>query len=284
MEKEIVLITGASSGFGYKTALHLAKDGYLVIATMRDLHKKEALLDEARMQNTLQNIVVLQLDVTNKEDLNDVKNVINSTYGRLDVLINNAGYCLGGMTEYVEMIQWEQQLNTNVLGVVATTKAFIPMMRKRRKGKIINIGSISGRFGFPGLGAYTTSKFALSGFSESLRLELAPFNVSVSLIEAGAFKTSIWDKSLEDVDYEYDQDYENYSQFITNKAKESAKQAEDPSQVIELIVKICRSKKPRFRYPIGKGVKRMIYLKTVLPWFFIERILLNMLNKKRKQH
>jgi NAD(P)-dependent dehydrogenase (short-subunit alcohol dehydrogenase family) len=279
MDKKIVLITGASSGFGFLTTIHLAIRGYFVIATMRDLTKKENLLVEARKRNIVDNIEVLQLDVTNKDDIFKVKNHIESKYGKLDILINNAGYCLGGLIEYANMDEWEQQINTNVLSVVAVTKAFIPMMRKRRCGNVINIGSVSGHFGFPGMGAYVTSKFALSGFSESLRLELAPFDIHVSIIEASSFKTNIWDKSLENVNLDCDVDYKSYIHFVYEQAKHTASTADDPQKIVQLIEKICRSKKPRLRYPIGKSAKKLILAKTILPWSIIERVVLRKLKK-----
>jgi NAD(P)-dependent dehydrogenase (short-subunit alcohol dehydrogenase family) len=281
MEREIALITGASSGFGFLTTLYLAEQGYFVIATMRNLNKAERLVTEAKKRKLNDYIDVQKLDVTNHDDLDDVFKYVQTNYGWLDILINNAGYCLGGVTEYANMSEWEEQLNTNVLGVIAVTKAFIPMMRKNRSGKIINIGSISGRFGFPGMGAYVTSKFALSGFSESLRLELIPFNIKVSLIEAGSFKTSIWEKSLNQVDLNYDADYENLTKVIYQEAEETARLAEDPMKVTRLIEKICRKKEPRFRYQVGKGVKTMIVLKAILPWTWMESIVLKKLNKNR---
>lgn len=274
MDKETVLITGTSSGFGFLAAIHLAKKGYFVIATMRDMSKKELLLTEAKKRNVTNNIEVLSLDVNNSNDIFEVKKHIETQYGKLDILINNAGFCLGGMTEFANLHEWKHQFDTNVLSVVAVTQAFIPMMRERRKGRIINIGSISGRFGFPGMGAYATSKFALSGLSESLRLELMPFNIHVSIIEAGSFKTNIWDKSLENVELKLHKDYDNFIQFIYKEAKQTAEQAEDPKEVILLIEKICRSKKPRLRYLVGKGVKLMVFLKAILPWSFIEAMFL----------
>lgn len=277
MNKEIILITGASSGFGYLASLHLAEKGYFVIATMRDLSKKELLLSEAKKRNVFDYIDVLQLDVTNSDEILEVKEFIENKYNRLDILINNAGYCLGGMTEFLDLNDWEQQLQTNVLSVVAITQSFIPMMRARRKGKIINIGSVSGCFGFPGMGAYVTSKFALSGFSESLRLELKPFNIDVSIVEAGSFKTKIWEKSLGTVELKLHQDYEKMMQFVYNEAIQSANNAEEPEKVIQLIEKICMSEKPRFRYKVGKGVKLMTFLKGILPWSLIEGMILKKL-------
>ncbi|OIJ11089.1 short-chain dehydrogenase [Anaerobacillus alkalilacustris] len=279
MEKTIVLITGTNSGFGYLATLHLAKQGYFVVATMRDLNKKHLLIEEAKKNNILNNIDVLQLDVTKDQEINEIKNYVQQRYHKIDILINNAGYCCGGMTELLSINDWKYQLETNVLGVVSVTQAFLPMMRERRKGKIINIGSISGRFGFPGLGAYATSKFALSGFSESLRLEILPFNIYVSIIEAGSFQTDIWKKSLSEVQLSEQQDYHGFMKLIFNEANKTAKKAADPNKVVLLIEKISKARNPKLRYQVGSGVKSMIFWKNILPWSLLEKIILVKLNK-----
>jgi NAD(P)-dependent dehydrogenase (short-subunit alcohol dehydrogenase family) len=273
MAKEMVLITGASSGFGYLAALELAKSNYFVIATIRNLTNKRLLLDQAEKMGIRENIEILQLDVTNQVQIEEVKNYVLRAYGTIDILINNAGYSVGGMTEQLDLEQWRAQLETNLFGVIAVVQAFLPAMREKRKGKIINLGSISGRFGFPGLGAYATSKFALSGFSESLRLELVPFHIHVSLIEAGSYKTRIWEKALANVPYTGKDDYNEYMRNIYQSAEKTAQKAGDPSEVIDTILQICTSPKPKFRYQVGKGVKMMILLKNILPWPVIEWII-----------
>lgn len=279
MDKKLVVITGTSSGFGFLLALALATQGYYVIATMRDMTKKKRLLSEAKKQN-ISNLEVVQLDVTNSQQIEELKNYIETSFGNIDVLVNNAGYCAGGMTEHISMDEWIAQFETNVFSVVAITKAFLPMMRKQKRGKIVNIGSISGRFGFPAMGAYASSKWALAGFSESLRLELLPFNIYVSLVEAGSFQTDIWGKSLQNVQIKPEQEeYKEYLQFIYHSAQQTANQAEDPQKVIHLIKKICDAKKPKLRYQVGKGVKLQIALKTVLPWSAIETVFIKKIRK-----
>lgn len=278
MNQEIVLITGTSSGFGYLAALQLAAKGYFVIATMRDLTKKEFLLEAAKKRNVDQNLMIYQLDVTKSNEITAVKEMIMTQFGKLDILINNAGYCLGGLTELTSLKDWHLQLHTNVLSVVEMTQAFIPVMRQRRKGKIINIGSVSGRIGFPGMAAYSTSKFALSGFSEALRLELAPFHIHVSIIEPGSFKTNIWEKSLGQVELIDESDYQYMMNQIYKEAQLSATRADDPLKVVKVIEKICASNKPKLRYPVGKGIKNLIFFKNLLPWSWVEKIVLKRFN------
>ncbi|ARK28421.1 SDR family oxidoreductase [Halalkalibacter krulwichiae] len=282
MDKQIVLITGSSSGFGYLTTLELAKRGYLVIATMRDLTKKTALIHQAKQLNITENIITIQLDVTDETQLQKLEDTIKQRFGKIDILINNAGYSVGGVTEQIDVNTWKAQLETNVFGVIAVTKAFLPLMRERRAGKIINIGSISGQFGFPGLGPYVTSKFALSGFSESLRLELLPFNIHVSLIEAGSFKTKIWTKALNQKSSYHNEDYDQFVSNVRQAANRSADDAEDPQKVIHVILQICTAERPKFRYQVGKGVKRLLALKNFLPWPIIEwAIQKKLYNQKR---
>ena len=231
----------------------------------------------------LDNLKILQLDVTNLDQINELKESIYKQYETIDILINNAGYSVGGMTEHVSLQEWREQLDTNLFGVIAVTKAFLPLMRKKRGGKIINLGSISGRFGFPGLGPYVTSKFALSGFSESLRLELLPFHIYVSLIEAGSFKTDIWEKALSNNHFADENDYTPYLKKIYQAAEQSAKNAADPKEVIQVIQKICSSNKPKFRYQVGKGVRSLVILKNLLPWSFAERMIIKQIYRSEQK-
>ncbi|RKL69293.1 short-chain dehydrogenase [Salipaludibacillus neizhouensis] len=278
MKESIVLVTGANSGFGMGITLELANKGYKVIATMRSTEKQEQLRIEANDRLIPKGrIDVQRLDVTNQDEIDTIYNYILNTYGTLDILINNAGYTQGGVIEEIDGLQWEEQFKTNVFGVVSLTKSFIPVMRKNRSGKIINLGSISGRIGLPGLGPYAASKFALEGFSESLRLELQPFNVYTSLIEAGSFKTGIWKKGLEKAPLSRVPDYKDLMNSLNNHVKKMDKQAQNPQIVMDTVIKICETSRPHLRYPVGKGVKAITFLKSFLPWAIVERIVLRMM-------
>lgn len=273
VKRKLVLITGTSSGFGLLTALTLAKHGYFVIAAMRDLSKKEKLLSLAKKEGIDQQIEIVSLDVTNKEDIDQLIASIEEKYGFIHILINNAGYCQGGLVEQIPMNDWEKQFQTNFFSCVALTKAVLPTMRRRREGKIIFLGSISGRIGLPGMGAYASSKFALEGFVESLRLEVKPFQIDISIIEAGSFQTNIWEKSIKDVEGEVEEDYASMFQAVFSSAKQSAKQAGDPMEVVNLILHICETRNAKLRYPIGKGVKLTTFLKNILPWELVEKFI-----------
>ncbi|MFA9557007.1 SDR family oxidoreductase [Evansella sp. AB-rgal1] len=274
MRQEIVFITGCSSGFGLLATLKLANKNFFVIATMRDIHNQSLLMELAREMGIEDNIKVLQLDVTKQEQIADIVSLIKVKYGRIDILINNAGECLGGISELLSLEKWKMQFETNFFSVVSITNAFLPLMREQKKGKIINIGSISGIIGLPGLGAYAASKFALEGYSESLRYELLPFNIYVSIVEAGSFNTNIWSKSFNTIDGSLvTSEYDSFIKKIFEHAKEAAQQSEDPSLVISLITSICSKNKPRLRYPIGKGVRFVSVIKNIIPSFIIERVI-----------
>ncbi|MDQ0208986.1 SDR family oxidoreductase [Alkalicoccobacillus murimartini] len=272
-----VLITGASSGFGYLTTLALARAGYEVYATMRDLSNSSSLLSEAEQLGCAHHIRLYPLDVTKEADIQQLKQQLSEEKRQVDILINNAGYCQGGPTEAVKMEKWRNQFDTNVLGVIALTKAFLPEMRKRRRGKIIMLSSISGRFGFPALGPYSASKFALEGFSESLRLEMLPFGVHVSLVEPGPFRTKIWEKGMQEASIGEDDDYLPYIHMLMASATHSASKSGNPAKVVHKILEIARSKRPKLRYPIGRSSRMLLLFKWILPWSVIERVVMNKL-------
>jgi NAD(P)-dependent dehydrogenase (short-subunit alcohol dehydrogenase family) len=182
MTQKTAIVTGSSSGFGLLTAIELALKGFTVIATMRDVNKAQPLLELAK-ENRVENFIhVLPLDVTSTESILLFRDKLEN-YPSIDVLVNNAGYALGGFSEELLIEDYRLQFETNFFGLIAVTQTVLPLMRAKKQGRIINMSSISGRIGFPGLSAYVASKHALEGYSESLRLELKPFGIDVSLIE-----------------------------------------------------------------------------------------------------
>ncbi|KIL40473.1 short-chain dehydrogenase [Gordoniibacillus kamchatkensis] len=268
-ERPVAIVTGASSGFGLGASIALARHGYLVIATMRDTGKKGPLLEQSERLGIAERVVCCELDVTNEARATSLAAQAAEGYGRIDVLLNNAGFAVAGFVEDIGMDAWRRQFETNLFGAVAMTKAVLPAMRARRSGRIINIGSVSGRFGFPAMGPYAASKFALEGFSESLRLELLPFGVYVSLIEPGAYKTNIWNTGS--FSMPPDSPYGRQAQAMLREMRRTADTAGDPDEVVQRIVRIATSKKPpKLRYPVGRGVRRNMALKALLPWSWIE--------------
>jgi NAD(P)-dependent dehydrogenase (short-subunit alcohol dehydrogenase family) len=166
---------------------------------------------------------------------------------------------------------------------VAVTKAVLPSMRERRSGKIVNISSISRRIGFPSMGPYVASKFAVEGFSESLRLEMLPYGVHVVLIEPGSYKTDIWSKGLGAVTINPNSPYAKEMKAIFKYVNQVADTAPDPDEVIQQIVQAAKSPSPKLRYPVGKGVKLGIVLKNVMPWKWWERMVIKRLRKRLRK-
>lgn len=281
MCERIAIVTGTNSGIGLLTAVELAKNDIFVIATMRDVNKKDYLIEKAKAYNVEHLLDIVELDVTKPENINELKKYILDKYETVDILVNNAGYCLGGLVEYISVEEYKNQFETNLFGAIEMTKAFLPIMRENKKGQIINIGSVSGSFGFPGMSPYTASKFAIRGFSESLRLELLPLNIYVSIVEPGAFKTKVWDKGLENIQKEVNEDYQLYLENIYEKANLSKEKGGNPKEVAELVAKISISKKPKFYYTVGFGSKFLIYSKRIIPWIIIEKIAMKIITKNR---
>ena len=272
MEKKIVVITGSSSGFGFLTALAFAQQGFHVIATMRNITKSEELLAQAKAFRCSDNIQILPLDITDSES---IVNFVGSLT-KVNILVNNAGFALAGFSEDTSVNEFKCQLETNFFGTVAITNAILPLMRRQKSGRIINVSSISGVVGFPGLSSYVASKHALEGWSECLRLETARFGIWVSLIEPGSYKTNIWSggtqiaqkaQSTESAYYNFYKDIEAY-------ALKNQDSMGEPDEVAGKIVKIAAAEKPKLRYPIGKGISLFIFLKRILPWSWWQALVL----------
>ncbi|WNS73548.1 oxidoreductase [Bacillus sp. DTU_2020_1000418_1_SI_GHA_SEK_038] len=280
MNRKIAVITGASSGFGLLTAIELAKKNYDVIATMRDTNKSETLLSEARLNRVKGNITVSQLDVTSQPSIENLKQYVEKI-GRIDLLFNNAGYASAGFVEEIPIDEYRKQFETNFFGAIAVTQSFLPLMRSQGKGTIINMSSISGRMGFPGMSPYVSSKHALEGWSECLRLEMKPFGVKVVLIEAGSYKTNIWSsgKHITERSLHEESPYYHYMRQIQQYIENGSDSFGDPREVARKITKIAENHQPELRYPIGKGVKQSLLMRNMFKWTFWEKAFIKILNK-----
>ena len=192
-KKAVAVVTGSSSGIGYETSLLLAKNGFFTYATMRSPDKSNKIIN--LKQNEKLPLEVLRLDVTDDKSVKEaIKKIVNER-GRIDVLVNNAGYALVGPLEELSIQEFKEQFETNVFGVIRVIKEILPIMRKLRHGIIVNISSVAGRTGFPLTSAYVSSKFALEGLSESIAYEIEQFGIKVILIEPGVIKTN-FDRNL----------------------------------------------------------------------------------------
>ncbi len=273
-DKKVILITGCSSGFGFLTAARLSTRGHFVFATMRDLERRFPLEEEVKRRGGVVNF--LPLDVTDQASIKTVISHIGSQYGHIDVLINNAGLGLGGFFEDLSDQDIRKQMEVNFFGVQNVTRQVIPFMRTKRRGKIINISSVAGFSSSPCLGAYNASKWALEGFSESLRQELKFFGIDVLLVEPGTYKTKIFYENAH-----YAKNYSNphspyflISLFLERKVRRYVDNLKkDPEDVARLIEKLIEKKHPPFRsHPDWES--RMLFLfKRIIPYRIYERIL-----------
>src|SRR5919109_2516960 len=185
---KVAVVTGSSTGIGYETSIILARNAFLTYATMRNLNKSQNIKLVATKENLP--IHIKQLDVTDGTSINNAIQAISSETGRIDVLVNNAGYGLNGAFEDLAMDEIKAQYETNVFGLIRTTQAVLPTMRRQKSGTIVNISSGAGRFGLPGASAYVSTKFAVEGLSESISYELEPFEIKLVIVEPGVIRTN----------------------------------------------------------------------------------------------
>ncbi|WP_036824267.1 oxidoreductase [Pontibacillus yanchengensis] len=268
MVQKTAIVTGASSGFGLLITVELAKRGFLVYATMRNLEKSHHVTEAVPSADVLSRIQFEPLDVTNHDSIEQFKQFIK-TLKRVDVLVNNAGYALGGFSEEITIDEYRAQFETNVFGTMAVTQTVLPTMRKQKSGTIINMSSISGLIGFPGISPYVASKHALEGYSESLRLELKPYGINVAIVQPGSFKTNIWTtgKQISERSLQETSPYYNYMEKIEAEMKAGEENLGEPQDVAELVASLAEKRKIKYlRYPVGKGVRNMMRLKKLVPW------------------
>jgi NAD(P)-dependent dehydrogenase (short-subunit alcohol dehydrogenase family) len=255
--QKVAVVTGSSSGIGYETALTLARNGFLTYATMRNLAKSENIKSIATIEKL--SIRINQLDVTDDKSVNNAVQATVSEAGTIDLLVNNAGYALSGAFEDVAMEEVKDQYETNVFGVIRTTQAVLPIMRRQKSGIIVNISSGAGRFGYPGGSAYVSTKFALEGLSESMAYELEPFGIKVILVEPGVIKTNFASGMV--IAKKSQNPNSPYSQIMQKMATSFEQMLENASSadlVAKVVLKAVRSENPSLRYLAGKDVEMWI--------------------------
>jgi NAD(P)-dependent dehydrogenase (short-subunit alcohol dehydrogenase family) len=272
---KVALITGASSGFGLLTSVALARRGWRVLATMRDLNRRGKLEEAARAAGVLEHIEFFALDVTNSEQIAELAASIASRPDPLNAIVNNAGFAMAGFAEDVTDGELRQQFETNFFGAAAMTRAFLPQMRRQGAGHIVMISSISGRMGFPGVGSYVASKFALEGWAESLRLEMKPLGIQVVLVEPGSFETDIWSRNAILSAQTQDANSPNAARIARLLgSRESGKLKAYPQVVADGIAAILDDPHPRLRYVFGWDAHLGLALKRLLPSRLLEWLLI----------
>ena len=248
-----LLITGVSSGFGRALAKEALANGYRVIGTVRNAEAKAA-FEQLHGQNAL----AFELDVTHFTTIDALIADIEEQQGPIDVLVNNAGYGHEGIMEESSLEEMRRQFDVNVFGAVAITKAVLPFMRKRRRGHILNITSMGGFITMPGISYYCGSKFALEGISETLSKELAPFNIHVTAVAPGSFRTDWAGRSMVRSARSIS-DYDALFNPIRQAREEkSGKQLGDPQKAARAMLAIIESDNPPAHLLLGSDALKLV--------------------------
>jgi NAD(P)-dependent dehydrogenase (short-subunit alcohol dehydrogenase family) len=252
----LALVTGASTGIGRACALHLAGLGFHVLAGVRD------------QADAPDNLEALRLDVTSEPD---VAAAAERVGGELHVLVNNAGIAISGPVEVVPIDEWRRQLEVNLLGQVAVTRALLPAVLRAR-GRIVNMSSIGGRVANPLFGPYSASKFALEAVSDALRREVAAHGVRVVSIEPGGIATPIWDKGMDDarrvmrgMTEEQERRYGGLIATVTKAVERIAREGLPPEEVAKVVGEAVLADRPRARYVVGREAKIQALAARLLP-------------------
>jgi NAD(P)-dependent dehydrogenase (short-subunit alcohol dehydrogenase family) len=274
-EEKVAVVSASSSGIGLLTAVELALNGYRVVATMRNLESRGRLEEAAHKAGVRDRLDLRRLDITEFDSLPGAVEAIVRDHGRVDVLVNNAGFSVAGFAEDMTLDELRLQLETNFFGNVAMTKAVLPVMRAQKSGHIITVTSVAGRLGQPMLSAYCASKYALEGWSESLRIETHSLGIRVVLVEPGSYDTDIWTRNVVIAKGALDPASPNKerSQRFAEFVKNSAKHRRDAREVAKLIVRIACDPNPKLRYLIGTDAKVQVWLKRIVPWRKYERMI-----------
>ncbi|MFC3448972.1 oxidoreductase [Amycolatopsis speibonae] len=254
---KVALVTGASAGIGEATALALQEAGYMVYGAARRVERMAGLAERG--------IKVLEMDVTDDASMvSGVERIIEES-GRIDVLVNNAGYGSYGAFEDVPLSEGKYQFEVNLFGLARLVQLTTPQMRAQGSGKIVNISSIGGKIYEPLGGWYHSTKFAVEGLSDSLRLELKPFGIDVVVIEPGAIKTEWGGIAVENLlktsgDTAYAPQAKALAKFFGQAVRGS-----HPKVIADVILKAVRARRPKTRYAAGLGAKPILFVRRVLP-------------------
>lgn len=278
----LVLITGASTGIGHACAERLVREGCSVFAGVRRAEDGERLAAA-----TPERLRWLLLDVTNAAQIAAAVETVHAEVGEhgLDGLVNNAGVAIGGPLEFVTPDLLRRQLEVNVIGMHAVTAAFLPLIR-RATGRIVNMGSISGRISSPFIGPYTASKHAVEGLSDSLRLELAPEGIQVAVIEPGQIRTPIWDKGVagfgniaKRIPAEGMARYGLRLRVFQWMLERAPRIAAPPERVADAVVHALLAAEPRTRYVVGRDARVRLLLTRLLPDRLMDALVLGVLGR-----
>lgn len=279
-KQKTIVITGCSSGFGRVTALHIAKRGWHVFATVRKEADQESLLSEAATLLCKEQLTPLICDITSPEQVDALGQTVAASTSRLDALLNNAGTAYGAPMELLPLDDLRAQFEINVIAHVAVTQALLPLLKAAR-GTIINVSSVSGRIATPVLGPYAASKFAIEAISDTWRVELAPSGVQVVVIEPDSYATSIWktskDRAGASVGQHRGGPYERLFRAVEKFSDHAATHGHPPQEFADTVEKILTSRRPHTRYVLPRTDIWLILLHQLLPGRIWDRLVRRML-------
>lgn len=270
-----VVISGASSGIGEATAIYLDRLGYQVFAGVR--RETDAL---SLVQKSSGTIIPIILDVTDEASITAAIDLVKmrSDSGGLTALINNAAIVIPSILEFMPIDEMKKEFEVNVFGLVALTKACIPLLRKA-KGKVVNISSLSGKLSMPTIGTYSASKFAVEAISDALRLELKAWEIDVCIVQPGLIKTAVWEKSRghgsrlwDSLPAEKKQLYATEFEIMYEYTKRSFQDGIPREKVAETIGKAVSAKRVKARYPVGIDTKIVVFLARFVPALLLDKI------------
>lgn len=268
MEKKVVLITGASSGIGMATAQLLNEKGLQVYATARQVEKMQILQQAG--------IHVLAMDVTQEESMVSAVQTIYQEAGKIDVLVNNAGYGSYGALEDVPIAEAKYQFEVNVFGSTRLIQLVLPTMRTQHAGRIINVSSIGGRIGEPHGAWYHATKFAMEGLSDSLRMELKQFGIDVVVIQPGAIQTE-WNRIAREnlIKISGSTAYRDLVHKHSRILENADKRGSQPAVIAKAIEKAIMARHPQTRYAAGAGAKPVLFIRKILSDKAFDKLMLS---------
>lgn len=274
MTNDVVLITGCSSGIGYETALKFARSGHKTFASVRNAKSDGA--KKLKQIQQIENIYleILQIDVTDVDSIKAGIKIIKKKSGRIDVLVNNAGFGYLGPIESFSIKEVEDQYNTNIYGILRMVKEVAPIMRAQRKGTIVNMSSISGIIPFPLFSVYSSSKYAVEAISEGLSFELSHFGIRVIIIEPGSFLTNFTRNKKHPREFGDPKSpykpliqyfFDRYNKTHDKERSDFVSKVLEPKAVVDTIYKAVNSENPRLRYLVGNDAHIYFILRKILP-------------------
>jgi NAD(P)-dependent dehydrogenase (short-subunit alcohol dehydrogenase family) len=279
-DQKVVLMTGCSTGIGFETALLLARKGYRVFATMRDL-KKAGPLKEASAGLPVE---IMPLDVDRVPSVKKAVAAAVKKAGRIDVLVNNAGWGAFGALEEFSDEEIQAQYETNVFGLLRVTRAVLPVMRAQKSGRILHIGSLAGKMTFAGIGLYCSTKYAVEAITEGLRLEVRPFNIEVAVVEPGKIQTVFGaNRRKSKIFIEKKSAYQRELERILFFGDHPASAAPGPDRVAETVLKALQASRMAVRYPVGRDAVGYPLIRWFLPDFIFDWVLQNRYSRFQKE-